>query len=185
MFEKIRNTMIATAILYLVLGLVMLFLPEFIIKFVCSLVGIMFLFVAASGAVMYMKTELKTAFTSFTLVMSIIFGAFGIYVLLNPEVFAAFLPLVVGIFLLADSVSKLSMAFDLKKFEYKNWWHMLIVSFLILGGGLLLVFNPLEFTTVTVQIIGAILAMDAISNIFTIYSYSKVNIIKDKVIDEK
>ena len=47
MFEKIRNTMIATAILYLVLGLVMLFLPEFIIKSVCYLVGIMFLFVAA------------------------------------------------------------------------------------------------------------------------------------------
>ena len=121
MFEKIRNTLIATSVLYLIFGIIMLFFPTMVITSVCYLVGIMFLFVAASGAVMYMKTELKTAFTSFTLVMSIIFGAFGIYVLLNPEVFAAFLPLVVGIFLLADSVSKLSMAFDLKKFEYKNY----------------------------------------------------------------
>ena len=174
MFEKIKNTMIATSILYLVFGVILLFFPSMIIKSVCYLVGIMFLFVGISGIVMYMKTELKTAFTSFTLVMSIIFGAFGVYVLLNPESFASFLPLVVGIFLLVDSVSKLSMAFDLKKYEYNNWWHMLIVAFIVLGCGLLLVFNPFEALEVSVQIIGAILIVDSVTNIFTIYSYSKI-----------
>ena len=174
MFEKIRNTLIATSVLYLVFGIIMLFFPDMVIKSVCYLVGIMFLFVGVSGVVMYVKTDIKTAFTSFTLVMSIIFGAFGVYVLLNPETFASFLPLVVGIFLLVDSVSKLSMAFDLKKFEYNNWWQMFIVAFIILGCGLLLVFNPFEALAVTVQIIGAILVVDAVSNIFTIYSYSKL-----------
>ena len=112
----------------------MLFFPGLVITSVCYLVGIMFLFVGVSGIVMYMKTEIKTAFTSFTLVMSIIFGAFGVYVLLNPEAFASFLPLVMGIFLLVDSVSKLSMAFDLKKcLHIKNWWQMLIVAFILTG----------------------------------------------------
>ena len=186
MFEKIRNTLIATSILYLLLGIIMFFFPDMVIKSVCYLVAIMFLFVGVSGVVMYMKTNIKTAFTSFTLVMSIIFGAFGMYVLLNPEAFASFLPLVVGIFLLVDSVSKLSMAFDLKKFEYKNWWQMLIVAFILLGCGLLLVFKPFEVSNVIVQIIGAILVVDAVSNIFTIYSYSKVEAFKkDKIIDEK
>ena len=188
MFKKLRNTLIATSVLYLLFGLVMLFLPSVVIKSVCYLVGIMFLFVGVSGAVMYMKTELKTAFTSFTLIMSIIFGAFGVYVLLNSETFASFLPLVVGIFLLADSVSKLSMAFDLKKFGYQKWWQMLIVAFILLGCGLILVFNPFEVLEVSVQIIGAILIVDAISNIFTIYSYSKVHYhdtFDVKIIDEK
>ena len=173
MFEKIRNTMIATAILYLIFGLVMLFLPDMVIKSICFLVGIIFLFVGLSGVIMYLKTDIKTAFTSFTLVISIIFGAFGIYVFLNSEAFASFLPLIVGIFLLVDSVSKLSMAFDLKKYEYKNWWQMLVVAFLILGCGLICVLRPLEVTVVGVQIIGAILIVDSISNIFTIYSYFK------------
>lgn len=176
MFEKIRNTLIATSILYLLFGIVMLFFPGLVITSVCYLVGIMFLFVGISGIVMYMKTEMKTAFTSFTLVMSIVFGAFGVYVILNPEAFASFLPLVMGVFLLVDSVSKLSMAFDLKKFEYQNWWQMLLVAFILLGCGLLLVFNPFEALAVSVQIIGAILIVDAASNIFTIYSYSKVDI---------
>ena len=106
--------------------------------------------------------------------MSIIFWGFGVYVLLNPESFASFLPLVVGIFLLVDSISKLSMAFDLKNASYNNWWQMLIVAFIVLGCGLLLVFNPFEALAVSVQIIGAILIVDAVSNIFTIYSYSKI-----------
>lgn len=173
MFDKIKNTLIATSILYLAFGIIMLFFPSVIVKSVCYLVGIMFLFVGVSGVVMYIKADLKTSFTSFTLVMSIIFGAFGVYVLLNPEAFASFFPLVMGIFLLVDSISKLSMAFDLKKFEYKNWWQMLIIAFLILGCGLLLLFNPFEAVKLSVQVIGAILIVDAISNIFTIYSYSK------------
>ena len=174
MFEKIRNTLIATSVLYLLFGIIMLFFPTMVITSVCYLVGIMFLFVGVSGIVMYMKTEINTLITNFTLIMSIIFGAFGIYVLLNPESFASFLPLVMGIFLLVDSISKLSMAFDLKKAQYNNWWQMLIVAFILLGCGLLLVFNPFEALTVSVQIIGAILIVDSISNIFTIYSYSKI-----------
>ena len=174
MFEKTRNTLIATSILYLIFGIVMLFFPSTVIKSACYLVGIIFIFVGISGVMMYIKTELKTAFISFSLVISIVFGAFGVYVLLNSEAFASFLPLVMGIFLLIDSISKLSMAFDLRNFKYKNWWQILIISFIILGCGLLLLFNPFDALIVSVQIIGAILIVDSISNIFTIYSYSKM-----------
>ncbi len=174
MIDKIKNTLIATAILYLICGLTMLFFPSTIINIGCYMVGLMFLFIGVSGIVMYMKTEIKTAFTSFTLIMSIIFGAFGIYILMSPESFAKFIPLVIGIFLLVDSISKLSAAFDLKKYNYTNWWQMLIVAFIILACGLLLVFNPFEVLAVSVQVMGAILIVDSISNIFTIYSYSKI-----------
>ena len=174
MFEKIKNTLIATSILYLICGIIMLFFPKDVITFACYLVGIIFIFVALSGIVMYLKTELKTALSSFTLVMSIIFGAFGVYVLLNPETFASFLPVVMGIFLMVDSISKLSMAFDMKKVQYNNWWQMLIVAFILMGLSLFLLFRPFEAVEVGVQLIGAILIVDTISNIFTIYSYSKI-----------
>lgn len=174
MFEKIRNTLIATAILYLICGIIMLFFPTNVINFACYLIGIIFIFVALSGIIMYLKTEIKTAFNSFTLVMSIIFGAFGVYVLLNPKIFASFLPIVMGIFLLVDSVSKLSMAFDLKNMSYKNWWQMLIVAFMLLGLSLFLLFRPFEVVEISVRIIGVILIVDTLSNIFTIYSYSKI-----------
>ena len=42
MFEKIRNTLIATAILYLICGIIMLFFPTNVINFACYLIGIIF-----------------------------------------------------------------------------------------------------------------------------------------------
>lgn len=175
MFEKLRNTLIATSVFYLIVGIFMLLFPATVSDIICYLVAFMFLFFGISGVVMYTKTEIKTPYTSSTLILAIILGAFGIYIFLNPKAFASFIPLVIGIFLIADSISKLSAAFDLKKYDYINWWHMLIISFIILVFGLILVFNPFEVITVSIMVIGAILIVDAISNMFTIYSYSKID----------
>lgn len=176
MFNKLKNTLVATSLLCLILGVFMLLFPSAVSDFICYLVAFMFLFFGVAGVVMYIKTEVKTPYTSSTLILAIIFGALGIYIFVNPKVFASFIPLVIGIFLIADSISKLSAAFDLRKYGYPNWWNMLIVAFIILVFGLILAFNPFEVITISIMMIGFILIVDAISNIFTIYSYSKINI---------
>lgn len=176
MFNKLKTTLIATSVLYLLLGILMLLFPAAVSDFICYLVAFMFLFFGAAGIVMYIKTDIKTPFTNSTLVLAIILGSLGMYIFLNPKAFASFIPLVIGIFLIADSISKLSAAFDLKKCEYSNWWHMLIIAFIILVSGLILAFNPFEVVTASIMLIGSILIVDALSNIFTIYSYSKVDI---------
>lgn len=189
MFKKLKGRLVATSILYFIVGITMLFFPELVSDSICYLVGLMFIFFGVSGIVMYIKTELKTPYTSTTLILSIILGAFGIYVFLNPRSFASFIPLVIGIFLLADSINKISASLDLKKYDYNRWWQMLIVAFIILGCGLLLVFNPFKAVELSIMIIGFILIIDATTNILTIYSYSKVEknakkVIIDAKIDE-
>lgn len=175
MINNLRNSLIAASVLYLIVGVIMLFFPEAVNSVICSLVALLFLFFGVAGVVMYFKTELKTPYTSFTLVLGIILATFGIYIFLNPESFASFIPLMIGVFLIADSASKLSLSFDLKNLEYGNWWHMLISAFVVLAFGLILVFNPFEAVKATIMAIGTMLIVDAISNIYTIYTYSKID----------
>ena len=141
----------------------------------------MFLFFAVAGIVIYVKTEIKTPFFSTLLVLAIILGAFGIYILLNPRSFAKIIPLVMGMFLVVDSISKLSMAFDFKKMGYKNWWYMLIIACLVLSFGLILLFDPFGFVKAGLMVVGIMLVVDSITNIITIYSYSKTKK-EDKVV---
>ena len=186
MLKKMKTTLIATSIIYLIVGITMLIFPENVSDFMCYMVAIMFLFFALAGIVLYMKTEIKTAYTSSALILSILIGAFGLYILLNPRSFISFIPLVIGIFLIADSIGKLSAAFDLKKMNYSSWWHMLIVAFLILGFGFLLVFNPFKAVSLSIMVMGGIMIFNSISNIITLYSYSKAA--KDgekKILDAK
>lgn len=173
MLIKMRNSLILMSVLYLILGIIMLIFPSEVSDFICYLIGLMFVFLGISAVVMYVKEDTKTAFSSFTLVFGILFGAFGVYIVLNPKLLASFIPMVVGIFLIVDSISKLSAAFDLKNGQYKNWWHMMIVAFVILACGIFLLTNPFGVVKVSIMIIGAILIALSISNIFTVYSYSK------------
>ncbi len=175
MLKKMRNSLIIMSVLYLILGIIMLIFPTEVSDFICYLVGLMFVFLGVSAVVMYMKEDEKTPFSSFTLVFGILFGAFGVYIVLNPKLLASFIPLVVGVFLIVDSISKLSLSFDLKKIQYKNWWQMMIVAFVILACGIFLLTNPFAVVKVSIMVIGAILIALSISNIFTIYSYSKVS----------
>ncbi|MBR3208968.1 MAG: DUF308 domain-containing protein [Bacilli bacterium] len=174
MFDKIKSTLTVTSLLYFLMGVIMLMFPAIVSDFVCYFVGLLFMFFGVAAIIMYFKTEIKTPYISTLLILGIFICSFGIYICLNPRFFASFIPLVVGIFMLADAISKLSIAFDMKKLEYTNWWHMFITSFIILVCGLLLVFNPFKAVTVSIMAIGAILIVDSITNIFTIYSYSKI-----------
>ena len=173
MIGKIKNTLIITSVLYTIMGVLMLLFPEVISDFICYLVSLMFMFFGIAAILMYVRSEIKTPYTSTILVIGLVLGSLGIYILTNPRNFASLIPLVIGIFMIADSISKLSASLDLRKYGYVNWWHMLIISFLILGCGLLLVFNPFGAVSLTIMIIGSILIVDSITNIYTIYSYSK------------
>ena len=174
MFKKMKNTLIISCVFYFILGVVMLLFPAMISDSICYLIALLFMFFGVAGIVTYIRTDTKTPYVASTLVLAIVLGAFGIYIFLNPRVFASFIPLVTGVFLVADSVSKLSASFDLKKYGFPKWWVMLVIAFLILGLGVLLLFNPFKAVELTIMIIGTILIVDAITNIFTIYSFSTV-----------
>lgn len=182
MIEKMKNTLIVTSILYFILGIVMLIFPGLVSDSICYLLALMFLFFGVAGVVMYFKTEIRTPFTSSTLVLAILLGAFGLYIFLNPRVFASIIPLIVGIFLIADAISKLSVSLDLKKINYSGWWHMLIVAFMVLCCGIFLCFNPFKAIELSIMVIGGVLMVDSLSNIFTIYSYSKAEKTASKIV---
>lgn len=173
MITRFKNTLIATSIIYFALGIFMLLFPEVVSDFICTLVALMFMFFGIAGIVMYIRSEFKTAYTSTILVISIILGALGIYIIMNPRTFISLIPLVIGIFMIADSISKLSASLDLRKTGYSRWWHIIIVSFIILSCGLLIIINPFGAVSLSIMVIGAILIVDSATNIYTIYSYSK------------
>lgn len=174
LLNKIRNTLALTAVVYVVLGLVMLLIPVAVSDFICYIIGSLFLVIGIAGIFSYIKTRGTGFGSNVTLVISIIFAALGVYILCNPVSFASFIPLVVGIMLIVDSVNKFQSAFELKKLNYKDWWQMLIVGLVIVILGGVLIFNPFKTVELFIRVIGALLIFDGLSNLFTIYSYSKV-----------
>jgi len=174
LIKETRNTLTMAAILYIVFGLVMLLIPVVVSSFICYLIASLFLVIGFMGIYSHLKRKGMGFGSSAILIFSILFLALGIFILFNPVSFVSFIPLVVGIMLIIDSVNKFQTSFDLKRNGYKKWWYMLLVSLTILLLGLLLIFNPFKSIELFIRIIGALLIFDGLSNLFALYSYSKI-----------
>jgi len=174
LMKDLRNTLTGAAILYIVFGLVMLLIPVAVSSFICYLIASLFLVIGILGVFSYIKNRGLGFGSSIILIFSILFLALGIFILFNPVSFVSFIPLVVGIMLIIDSINKFQTTFDLKTRGYKNWWHMLFVSLIIVILGLFLIFNPFKSIELFIRIIGALLIFDGLSNLFALYSYSKI-----------
>lgn len=171
--RKIRNTLVLTAVTYIALGLVMLLIPLQVSDFICYIIGSLFFVVGMIGIFSFVKLKGVGFLSSFMLVISIIFAALGIYIFCNPASFSTFIPLVAGIMLILDSVNKFQVSMELKKTKNKKWLQMLILSMIVILCGILLIFNPFEAIELFIRIIGGLLIFNGLSNLFTIYCYSK------------
>lgn len=79
-----------------------------------------------------------------------------------------------GVILVIDAFGKMQTSVRLKKYEYKNWWYILVSAILIFIFGIILLFNPFEVITIFIRILGIFLIIDGVANILTVESYKKI-----------
>lgn len=174
MITSLRKNLTMVAILYIVFGLVMLIAPVLVSDFICYIIGALFLVLGLSGIISYIGSKGMKMFSSFALIISILFGGLGIYIICNPAAFASFIPLVVGIMLIIDSINKFQFSFELKRNNYKHWWYLLLATLFLVLLGFMLIMNPFKSVEIFISIIGALLIFDGLSNLFTLYSFAKI-----------
>lgn len=174
MLINFRKDLTLMAIIYIVLGLVMLLVPVLVSDFLCYIIGALFLVIGLTGMFSYIRSKGSNFFGGMTLIFSILFAGLGIYIICNPSTFASFIPLVVGIMLMIDSINKFQSSFELKKMNYRHWWHVLIIAIIVVCLGFFLVMNPFKSVEIFIRIIGALLIFDGFSNLFTLYSFTKI-----------
>lgn len=174
LIKQSQSSLISVAIIYLALGIIMVVTPVLVSNFICYIIGILLIIVGGSGIYTYIKAGESGGFAKITLLISVLFTALGIYILISPNGFVSIIPLVVGVMLIIESFDKISNALNAKKLGYNEWYKMLIASIIIFILGLVLVFNPFESVTMFIRVIGIFLIIDAISNIYLSNQLSKI-----------
>ena len=116
---------------------------------------------------MYISAERQQAFTSFSLVGSVALIIGGVAIFINPEFFASILATFFGCVMIVDGVLKVQYGVDLAKIGAKMWWTILILAAVIIGLGLVVVFNPFSTAMVFTIFAGTVLIFNGISDIVT------------------
>ena len=166
------NASLAT-LAYLILGVVLLLLPNTSKRVLCTLVGVG---VTAYGlfSILGFLLDRETDALSVELVIGVAALAFGLFSLLNSSFLMDFLIISLGLVIAVSSVSSIKRALNLKSFGYSYWWVSLAVAVVTLVVALTFVFCPGVYGDLLMRIIGSILIVESIGDLLTIHHLSKL-----------
>ena len=172
-FKKIKMYTLFVSLLYVIMGIIMLLNPGFILDAVNYIVGILILIYGVIYIVRFLSKNTFNTLSKFSLLAGLLCITFGIYILLNPTLLSSIIPFAAGMLLLVDGLGKLKDSLAFKKVAYRHWWIGLVIAILFIGFGIYMIVNSFNVSKLIIRIIGAILIIDAISDLWVYFCYKK------------
>ena len=165
MLRYVKSGTMLLSIAYIVIGMLLLIMPETSLLWICNIFGVVVLVTGIVCLIQYARIR-GTGFTApFMLVGGVITAGLGIFTLAKPQVVTSFLPVVFGIFIVVDGLSRIGTAIDLAKRRGQKWWMLLLFSIVSVALGVLLVLHPFDAAVSVVMLCGILLIVEGALNL--------------------
>ena len=172
---------ILTGVLYILLGIVALVVPETMQKTLGYVIGIVLIVAGLISIICYLLRDAKENYYHNEFVFGLVGMVLGAAVLYKVEVIISLIPFILGILVLFSGCSKLQDAIDLKRLGYGSWIGMLVVAVINIILGIVLICNPFQAAIVLFRVLGVGLIISGVSDCFsTIYFARKFHKFKQE-----
>ncbi len=170
---KYRLSLDPLTISNIALGLLLIINPEFSSKFIFIALGLIALIWGIVSLYRHFRVRKFGYKSKFDLIQAIA-GIFLCFIFIFCyTMLAAILPVIIGMIIIMQSISKIKMAMFQKKSGADKWLLALILNILGLLLGACLLFNPFKALLNVVRFIGIILLINGITRLFTDYFFEK------------
>lgn len=150
-----------SSIIFLILGLLLVFKTEGTINLISSIIGCILLINGGFSTIKYFKENDNKV----NIIYGIVAILAGFILILNPTTIVSILPFVLGIYFTVSGIIKLKYALDIKNYQRRTPVFMVIVSILMMVCGVLFIINPFEGAVAITKIIGIYLIIYSVLDI--------------------
>ena len=154
------------AIIGIAAGVLLVIFPQESLNVITYGIGIISLVYGVLRIISYFRNKSLSPFFAGELFLGIVLVAIGLFSFLNPGGIFAVLPIVLGILVLVEGISKLQRGLMLKNYGYQRWVAATVVAGCIIALGILLIFNPFNALVITMRVLGIVLAADGIAGLW-------------------
>ena len=152
-FKSMYKTSILFSLILFIIGLFLVIKSETTLFAISYFVGIILIIWGIVPVIGYFTNKETQSYLDFSFIIGIFALIFGIIVIINPSIIGSIIPLLVGIWMFINGITKLQYAIMLKKYN-TNSTSALVISIIILLCGLTLIFNPFKGAVVLTKLIG-------------------------------
>ena len=141
MLKELKWEAILTGVLYILLGIVALVIPETMQKTLGYLIGIVLIVAGLISIICYLLRDARENYYHNEFVFGILGIVLGAVVLYKVEIVISLIPFILGVLVLCSGCSKLQDAIDLKRLGYGSWLGLLIVAAINIILGVVLILS--------------------------------------------
>lgn len=172
--ERLKKNWIASAVLCIVAGLILILFPAAALDAVCYTVGGIAI---ASGVIRVVRYFRKDHTYPVIFQSDLIVGLFalgvGIFMVTNPKNVMGLIPAIFSIVLIGFGIANILRAVDAKKAGFGPWGVLLALAILTIILGYVILLNPFATLTATLALIGACLIYEGVSDIVAVLLVGK------------
>ncbi len=165
--KKIRWDMIASAVICIALGAVLIFFPKAVNEMIAYVIAAAMFLISLVEFYNYFKKDIKTDFYRNDLVFGVVALVVGIILLAKRDVIISLIPVVLGAYIIVSGVKKLQNALDLVRLKLDGWKSLLTLSAINIIFGIIMVICALETAKVITVLIGAGLVYSGATDLFS------------------
>ena len=171
MQKSFKVPMIVLAIIYIVVGAVLIIWPEPARHIICYALGALLVLFGVYRIMAYFIADLPLQM-QFGVAIGIASILGGLLLLFKADAIVAGFGIFVGVALIVDSILRLQTALDIRRIGGGHWAPVFLCALTMLALGVLLLFNPFK-AVVTATIIGGVALV--VEGALTIWSLVEVN----------
>ncbi len=161
MLKAIRNSLVLLALLYIVLGVVLILFPATSLNLACLLIGAVTLLYGVVRIFGYTRAGEGEA-SRLELAFGIVLAALGVFLLVCPQLLVSRIPIALGAYLLVDSFSAIKRSLEWKALGFSRWWVSFLVSLVLALFGLVMILRPFTLVANLVVFIGVGFLFDGV-----------------------
>lgn len=163
--KTVQTNGIVQAVLFIVLGLVLLVVPDITLVTIVYLVGAIFAVSAIVSLVSYFRKGSASYMMSGALTTGIFLAVIALVMFVFPAAVAGFFSILLGAVLILCGIANTVRSIGMRDFGGSMWIVSTIISVIVAIGGVVIIWNPFETTVLFVMVLGVLLVITGASNL--------------------
>lgn len=175
MFKEVKWSMLLSAALYIVLGLVLVIFPATTARTICYMIAGIAIVVGLVNLVVYFTRNITRNYYRNDFVMGLLMVVLGIFVIYKADLVIALVPFIIGLCIIVSGLFKLQGALDVQRMGGNS---VVILGLAIVNVviGILMVINPFESAILLYRLLGVGLLFSGITDmVSTLYLSGKMH----------
>lgn len=162
--KKVFRSQAASSVLYLILGICLVALPEQSLKVICMIVGGILAVMGIVHVTVYIRNKEQGFLLD--LISGVLQLVVGGFLLLHPQVIIKILPILLGGVVLVDSIWTFRVCLEMRRLNFVRWNVLLGITLVFIVLGIVMIINPFETAKMMIIFSGVVYIFNGLMDIF-------------------